>query len=84
MYALNLYHFFSKGRGQFLENKIFSNTYAGVWITSESNPTLRDNEIHSGLQGGVYFFAGGRGILENNNIHSECRQMWTSACTMYM
>ena len=60
-----------QGRGQFLENKIFANTYAGVWITSESNPTLKDNEIFSGLQGGVYFFGGGRGILENNNIHSE-------------
>lgn len=60
-----------QGRGQFVENKIFANTYAGVWITSESNPTLRDNEIHSGLQGGVYFFGGGRGVLENNKIHSN-------------
>lgn len=60
-----------QGRGQFIENKIFANTYAGVWITSESNPTLRDNEIFGGLQGGVYFFGGGRGVLENNNIHSN-------------
>ena len=60
-----------KGRGQFIENKIFANTYAGVWITSESHPTLRDNEIFSGLQGGVYFFGSGRGVLENNNIHSN-------------
>ena len=61
----------TQGRGQFIENKIFANTYAGVWITSESNPTLRDNEIFGGLQGGVYFFGGGRGVLEHNNIHSN-------------
>ena len=63
--------FFSQGRGQFIKNKIFSNTYAGVWITGESNPTLKDNEIYGGLQGGVYFFANGRGVLENNNIHGN-------------
>lgn len=67
----HLHHFLFQGRGQFVENKIFANTYAGVWITSESSPTLRDNEIHSGLQGGVYFFGGGRGVLENNKIHSN-------------
>ena len=42
-----------------------------MWITSESNPTLKDNEIHSGLQGGVYFFGGGRGVLESNDIHNN-------------
>ena len=62
---------FLQGRGQFIENKIYANTYAGVWITGESNPTLKDNEIHSGLQGGVYFFGGGRGVLENNKIHGN-------------
>ena len=67
MYCMSL----AQGRGQFIENKIFANTYAGVWITSESSPTLRDNEIFGGLQGGVYFFGGGRGILESNNIHGK-------------
>ena len=42
-----------------------------MWITGESNPTLKDNEIHGGMQGGVYFFANGRGVLENNNIHGN-------------
>ncbi len=60
-----------QGRGQFIDNKIYANTYAGVWITGDSNPTLQKNEIHGGMQGGVYFFAGGRGVLENNNIHSN-------------
>ena len=60
-----------QGRGQFIKNKIYANTYAGVWITGESNPTLRDNEIYGGLQGGVYFFANGRGVLEKNNIHGN-------------
>lgn len=30
-----------KGRGQFIENKIFANNFAGVWITSNSDPTIR-------------------------------------------
>ena len=67
----SLFISFFQGRGQFIENKIYANTYAGVWITGESNPTLKDNEIHSGLQGGVYFFGGGRGVLENNKIHGN-------------
>ena len=29
------------GRGQFIENKIHSNNFAGVWITSNSDPTIR-------------------------------------------
>ncbi|XP_065893800.1 uncharacterized protein [Dysidea avara] len=59
------------GCGQFLDNKIYSNTFAGVWITSDSSPTLRSNEIHGGLQGGVYFFGGGLGVLEGNYVHSN-------------
>lgn len=66
-----LISFTAQGRGQFINNKIFANTYAGVWITGESNPTLKDNEIYGGLQGGVYFFASGRGVLESNNIHGN-------------
>ncbi|CAH3153104.1 unnamed protein product, partial [Pocillopora meandrina] len=46
-------------RGEFLENKIYSNTYAGVWITSQSNPTIKNNEIYDGQQGGVYVFGEG-------------------------
>lgn len=30
-----------KGRGQFIENKIYANNFAGVWITSSSDPTIR-------------------------------------------
>lgn len=30
-----------KGRGQFIENKIYANNFAGVWITSNSDPTIR-------------------------------------------
>ena len=33
--------FISQARGEFLENQIYSNTYAGVWITSQSNPTIK-------------------------------------------
>ena len=31
------------GRGQFVDNKIHSNNFAGVWITSGSDPTIRYN-----------------------------------------
>jgi hypothetical protein len=30
-----------KGRGQFIENKIYANNFAGVWVTSNSDPTIR-------------------------------------------
>jgi parallel beta-helix repeat protein len=30
-----------KGRGQFIDNKIYANNFAGVWITSNSDPTIR-------------------------------------------
>lgn len=60
-----------KGYGQFVQNRVYGNTYAGVWVTGESDPTLKDNEICDGQQGGVYFFGGGRGLLEGNSIHGE-------------
>ena len=60
-----------KGYGQFIQNRVYGNTYAGVWVTGESDPTLKDNEICDGQQGGVYFFGGGRGLLEGNSIHGE-------------
>lgn len=36
------------GRGQFIENRIYSNAFAGIWITSQSDPTIRKNEIFTG------------------------------------
>ena len=41
-------HTISEGYGQFLENHIHCNTYAGVRVTGESEPTLKDNEICDG------------------------------------
>lgn len=35
-----------KGRGQFIENKIYANNFAGVWITSNSDPTIRYGWTH--------------------------------------
>ena len=64
-------HTVSQGYGQFLENHIHCNTYAGVWVTGESEPTLKDNEVCDGQQGCVYFFGNGRGLLEGNNIHGN-------------
>lgn len=57
------------GRGQFIENRIHSNNFAGVWVTSNSDPTIRKNEIYNGHQGGVYIFGEGRGLIEYNNIY---------------
>lgn len=39
-----------KGRGQFIENKIYANNFAGVWITSNSDPTIRWGHF---TQGGI-------------------------------
>jgi F-box protein 11 len=59
------------GRGQFMENRIYSNAFAGIWITSHSDPTIRKNEIFTGQQGGVYIFGEGRGLIESNNIYGN-------------
>ena len=32
------------------ENEVYSNTLAGVWITTGSTPVLRKNRIHNGKQ----------------------------------
>ena len=39
-----------KGKGLIEENEVYSNTLAGVWITTGSTPVLRRNRIHSGKQ----------------------------------
>ena len=43
------------------DNEIFDNAMAGVWIKTDSNPTLRRNKIHDGRDGGICIFNGGRG-----------------------
>uniref|UniRef100_A0A1I7XHY1 Beta_helix domain-containing protein n=1 Tax=Heterorhabditis bacteriophora TaxID=37862 RepID=A0A1I7XHY1_HETBA len=58
-------------RGQFMENRIYANAFAGIWITGSSDPTIRKNEIYSGQQGGVYIFGDGRGLIEQNNIYGN-------------
>ncbi|VDK25757.1 unnamed protein product, partial [Anisakis simplex] len=50
----------------FMENRIYGNAFAGIWITSQSDPTVRKNEIFNGQQGGVYIFGEGRGLIEHN------------------
>lgn len=41
---------------------------AGVWIKTDSNPTLRRNKIHDGRDGGICIFNGGRGIVVNFSL----------------
>jgi parallel beta-helix repeat protein len=45
-----------KGRGQFIENKIYANNFAGVWITSNSDPTIR--YLHIIKDGNCYVISG--------------------------
>lgn len=51
----------SSGLGFIEDNEIFDNAMAGVWIKTDSNPTLRRNKIHDGRDGGICIFNGGRG-----------------------
>lgn len=51
----------STGLGFIEDNEIFDNAMAGVWIKTDSNPTLRRNKIHDGRDGGICIFNGGRG-----------------------
>lgn len=44
-----------------LDNEIFDNAMAGVWIKTDSHPTLRRNKIYDGRDGGVCIFNNGRG-----------------------
>ena len=53
----------SQGYGQFLENRIHCNTYAGGWVTGESEPTLKDNEILMDSRV-LYIFGNGRAFLK--------------------
>lgn len=56
------------GLGVLEHNEIFDNAMAGVWIKTDSNPTLRRNKIYDGRDGGVCIFNGGKGVLEENDI----------------
>lgn len=46
---------------------------AGVWIKTDSNPTLRRNKIYDGRDGGVCIFNRGRGVLEDNDIYRNAQ-----------
>uniref|UniRef100_A0A671LFM8 F-box only protein 11-like n=2 Tax=Sinocyclocheilus anshuiensis TaxID=1608454 RepID=A0A671LFM8_9TELE len=61
-------YFYDNGLGFIEDNEIFDNAMAGVWIKTDSNPTLRRNKIHDGRDGGICIFNGGRGLLEENDI----------------
>ena len=39
-----------KGFGKIEKNEICKNKLAGIWITTESKPIIRQNIIHSGKQ----------------------------------
>jgi parallel beta-helix repeat protein len=62
---------YNSGEGLLVENDIYSNALAGVWIKTDSNPTLRRNKIYNGKEGGVCIFNSGRGVLEENDIFNN-------------
>lgn len=64
------------GLGFIEDNEIFDNAMAGVWIKTDSNPTLRRNKIHDGRDGGICIFNGGRGWSS-----STFRIMWLITIT---
>lgn len=59
---------YNGGLGLLEQNEIFDNAMAGVWIKTDSNPTLKRNKIFDGRDGGICIFNGGKGILEENDI----------------
>uniref|UniRef100_A0A8D1AC36 Right handed beta helix domain-containing protein n=1 Tax=Sus scrofa TaxID=9823 RepID=A0A8D1AC36_PIG len=58
-----------KGRGQFIENKIYANNFAGVWITSNSDPTIR--YLYINIDGNCFFNFKGQGVIEENEVYSN-------------
>lgn len=59
------------GLGFIEDNEIFDNAMAGVWIKTDSNPTLRRNKIHDGRDGGICIFNGGRGSSQSASPPSK-------------
>ena len=55
----------------FSKNDIYGNKFAGVWISEESDPTIKDNKIYKGSQGGIYIFAQGKGLIQGNDIYGN-------------
>nr|CAD2147798.1 unnamed protein product [Meloidogyne enterolobii] len=64
---------YNNGNGVLEDNEIFDNAMAGVWIKTDSNPTLRRNKIYDGRDGGVCIFNRGRGLLEDNDIYRNAQ-----------
>ena len=62
---------YNSGEGLLIENDIYGNALAGVWIKTDSNPVLRRNKIYNGKEGGICIFNSGRGVLEENDIFNN-------------
>lgn len=65
-----------KGQGVIEENEVYSNTLAGVWVTTGSTPVLRKNRIHSGKQVRLHpgpAGGGGRRVLQTGPARQSLR-----------
>lgn len=59
---------YNGGLGLLEQNEIFDNAMAGVWIKTDSNPTLKRNKIFDGRDGGICIFNGGKGTIALKSI----------------
>lgn len=78
-----------QARGEFLENQIYSNTYAGVWITSQSNPTIKWENIQALVVNYVIkemVHADVPGDLSHNfaEIFTRCRDRYQVIPTLHL
>jgi F-box protein 11 len=70
---------YENGLGTLEDNDIFGNTYAGVRIKEEGNPTLRHNRINKNGYEAVWVSHGGSGIIEDNDLRDNARGPWDIA-----
>ena len=57
---------------------------AGVWIKTESNPTLKLNKIFDGRDGGICVFSGGKGKLHWWHVFYDLLSQHTALTTRDM
>lgn len=61
---------YNSGLGLLEQNEIFDNAMAGVWIKTDSNPTLKRNKIFDGRDGGICIFNGGKGKVHMPDLQN--------------
>lgn len=60
--------FVDGGKGSFIENAIFGNTFSGVEVGGASAASFSNNDVHDNLQAGFHFHSQACGVVEKNRI----------------